>query len=255
MWKVQLAQGLWNFRQSTWLYLPPAAQAPSCVQRILLLLASPTAALQLCRICRAHPLVSPVSLHVHLHGTSLKPLPSIIRAGGTSSSPAWAGPEQAVRGAPWGVRLARLPTPQPHAEKTPAPHRCFGSACKHFLAHSLHLQHSTVLPPRPEPRRGFRHPPTDPKRQTTSSSVQTSGGFPVSFRDNPNSSPPQLPLPSLQPAGSRARFRSCAAAAQAGPPRRQGALPAALRRESADTSPSAPKPPAARRPLTAPRYV
>lgn len=77
MWKVQLVQGLGNLRQSTQFYFPPTAQAPSHVQKIILLLASPTA-IQLCRICRAHTvadteaLIPPVPLH--LQGTGLKPL-------------------------------------------------------------------------------------------------------------------------------------------------------------------------------------
>lgn len=129
---------------------------PSHVWRILLL-ESPTAAIQLCRICRAHTvadteaLISPVPLHLRLHGTGLQPLHGRHRRTGWHQrqprlSRSRASSARARK--PSKVRLPCFPTPQAHAEKAPGPHRWFGPAHKHFLEYFFfHLQHRAALPP------------------------------------------------------------------------------------------------------------
>lgn len=209
MWKVQLAQGLWNFRQSTWLYFPPAAQAPSCVQRVLLLLASPTAALQLCGICRAHTLVSPVPLHLRLHGTSLKPLPSTIRAEHHQAAALLEqvqSRQRKVHPEGWGLPAF------PHHSPTPR---------KPLLRTGVLGQHANI---------SWRIPSTRNTALCFLPDLSQGGGLgthqqiqndkplqavfklravsPWVFETTPTAHPPQLPLPSLQPAGSRPGPRS-----------------------------------------------
>lgn len=224
MWKVQLAQGLWNFRQSTWLYLPPATQAPkwcsedsssvskshccsptvpdmqSSHSRFTCVIASTPA--------RHKPGTSP-GHHQSRRRHQGQPCLSRSRAGSARAHPERGGLPVSPHHSP--MLRKHLPHTGVLGQRASI---CWNipSACNAALCLLLDLSQGGGLSTHQRIR----------KNKPLQAALKLRAVSPWVSGTTPRAHPPQLPLPSLQPAGSRPGPRSSAAAAPAGPPQPWG---------------------------------